>query len=48
MPLVNEGDAVFHIAYFANDNSVVEQQLETFIDGINDLEDELKTAELNN
>jgi hypothetical protein len=48
MPLVNEGDAVFHLAYFANDNSLVEQQLEHFIDEINDLDDELKTAELNN
>ena len=48
MPLVNEGDAVFHIAYFAHANSLVEQQLETFIDEINDLDEELKTAELNN
>ena len=48
MPLVNEGDAVFHLAYFANDNSLVEQQLENFIDEINDLDEELKTAELNN
>ena len=48
MPLVNEGDAVFHLAYFASDNGLVEQQLESFIDEINDLDDELKTAELNN
>lgn len=48
MPLVNEGDAVFHLAYFAHANSLVEQQLETFIDEISDIEDELKTAELNN
>ncbi|MEC8224722.1 MAG: succinylglutamate desuccinylase/aspartoacylase family protein, partial [Pseudomonadota bacterium] len=48
MPLVNEGDAVFHLAYFAHANSLVEQQLENFIDEISDIEDELKTAELNN
>ncbi|MEI5640582.1 MULTISPECIES: succinylglutamate desuccinylase/aspartoacylase family protein [unclassified Pseudoalteromonas] len=34
LPLVNEGDAVFHLAYFAHANSIVEQQLETFIDDI--------------
>ncbi|MFY8273485.1 succinylglutamate desuccinylase/aspartoacylase family protein [Pseudoalteromonas sp. SSDWG2] len=48
LPLVNEGDAVFHLAYFAHANSLVEQQLEHFIDEISDLDDELKTAELNN
>ena len=48
MPLVNEGDAVFHLAYFAHANSLVEQQLENFIDEISDIEDELKTADLNN
>ncbi|MGO2011539.1 MAG: succinylglutamate desuccinylase/aspartoacylase family protein [Pseudoalteromonas sp.] len=48
LPLVNEGDAVFHLAYFAHANSLVEQQLGTFIGEISDIEDELKTAELNN
>ncbi|WP_428994954.1 succinylglutamate desuccinylase/aspartoacylase family protein [Pseudoalteromonas ruthenica] len=48
MPLVNEGDAIFHLAYFAHANSLVEQQLETFIDEISDMDDELKTPELNN
>nr|WP_247664721.1 succinylglutamate desuccinylase/aspartoacylase family protein [Pseudoalteromonas sp. MMG010] len=48
MPLVNEGDAVFHLAYFDQANSIVEQQLEDFIDEINDLDEELKSGTLNN
>lgn len=44
LPLVNEGDAVFHLAYFAHANSLVEQQLEEFIDEVSDF-DELKSAE---
>ncbi len=49
LPLVNEGDALFHLAYFAKANQIVEAQLETFIDEIADYDDEqIKTAELNN
>ncbi len=44
LPLVNEGDAVFHLAYFAHANSLVEQQLEDFIDEVSDF-DELKSAD---
>ncbi len=47
LPLVNEGDAVFHLAYFAHANSIVVQQLESFIDEISELDDELKSADLN-
>ena len=43
-----EEDDNDHLAYFAHANSLVEQQLENFIDEISDIEDELKTADLNN
>jgi predicted deacylase len=34
LPLVNEGDAVFHIAHFANDQSMAEQVVEEFIEDL--------------
>ncbi|MCF2910724.1 succinylglutamate desuccinylase/aspartoacylase family protein [Pseudoalteromonas sp. DL2-H2.2] len=47
LPLVNEGDAVFHIAYFAHANTIVEQQLGEFIDEL-DLDEQPVDTELNN
>ncbi|MFO6424414.1 succinylglutamate desuccinylase/aspartoacylase family protein [Motilimonas sp. KMU-193] len=40
LPLVNEGDAVFHIAFFSEPDKHVEQQVETFIGEMLDIEDE--------
>ena len=34
LPLVNEGDAVFHLAYFTEDDEMVGQTVETYIDEI--------------
>ncbi|MGB7994914.1 MAG: succinylglutamate desuccinylase/aspartoacylase family protein [Photobacterium halotolerans] len=37
LPLVNEGDAVFHLAYFSKGaSSEVEQQIESFLDEVSD------------
>ncbi|MBN3572538.1 succinylglutamate desuccinylase/aspartoacylase family protein [Vibrio neptunius] len=36
LPLVNEGDAVFHLAYFVEDAQQVEQVVEEFIEEVND------------
>ena len=38
LPLVNEGDAVFNIAYFSQDDEIVEQLVEEFIEDISDME----------
>ncbi|WPC74728.1 succinylglutamate desuccinylase/aspartoacylase family protein [Vibrio porteresiae] len=38
LPLVNEGDAVFNIAYFSQDDEIVEQIVEEFIEDISDME----------
>ena len=32
LPLVNEGDAVFHLAYFTEDNDSVGDKVEDYID----------------
>lgn len=44
LPLVNEGDAAFHIAYFEEHDTIVEKQVETFIDTVKESEfvDDLK------
>jgi hypothetical protein len=34
LPLVNEGDAIFHLAYFTEDDEMVGQTVETYIDEI--------------
>ncbi len=36
LPLVNEGDAIFHIAYFQTSDSKAEQKIETYFDEIVD------------
>ena len=36
LPLVNEGDAVFHLAYFVEDDQQVEQVVEEFIEEVID------------
>lgn len=43
LPLVNEGDAIFHIAFFEEPDSVVEEQVEMYLDNtIDELDDDLK------
>lgn len=37
LPLVNEGDAVFHLAYFNQDDDLVEQVVEHYIEEIEEL-----------
>lgn len=34
LPLVNEGDAVFHLAYFTEDNDSVSEKVDTYIDQV--------------
>ncbi|ATF10041.1 succinylglutamate desuccinylase/aspartoacylase family protein [Candidatus Enterovibrio altilux] len=36
LPLVNEGDAIFHIAYFEEPDCMVEQQVENYLDEVVD------------
>ncbi|WP_028023964.1 succinylglutamate desuccinylase/aspartoacylase family protein [Enterovibrio calviensis] len=36
LPLVNEGDAIFHIAYFEEPDRLVEQQVEHYLDEVTD------------
>jgi len=45
LPLVNEGDAVFHIAYFKQDDDDVEQSVESYIEEVADID---WLTELNN
>ncbi|MCG3846660.1 succinylglutamate desuccinylase/aspartoacylase family protein [Photobacterium damselae] len=43
LPLVNEGDAIFHIAFFDEPDSLVEEQVESYLDdAIEILDDDLK------
>lgn len=44
LPLVNEGDAVFHLAYFQQDDNEVEQAVESYIDEVVDLDAEPLTT----
>ncbi len=48
LPLVNEGDAVFHIAHFSENEGHLDTVVEAFIDEINDAElDPITTGYLN-
>ncbi len=38
LPLVNEGDAVFHLAYFTQDDEMVEQVVGDFIEEVSDVD----------
>ena len=43
LPLVNEGDAIFHIAFFDEPDTLVEEQVETYLDDtMEELDDDLK------
>ncbi|SON48354.1 succinylglutamate desuccinylase/aspartoacylase family protein [Vibrio tapetis] len=44
LPLVNEGDAVFHLAYFGNKTDAAVQTLDQYIEEVNDLESDLITT----
>lgn len=44
LPLVNEGDAVFHLAYFSGDDDEVEQVVEDFIEDFVDADVEFLTT----
>lgn len=44
LPLVNEGDAVFHLAFFSQDTELVEQTVESYIDEISDVESDIITT----
>lgn len=39
LPLVNEGDAIYHIAYFEVPDQHVEQQVEEYLDAVTDVPD---------
>lgn len=48
LPLVNEGDAIFHLAYFEQDDQEVEQVVEEFIEEVSDADLEpLTTGQIN-
>jgi len=38
LPLVNEGDAVFHLAYFSQNDDMVEQLVGDFIEEVSDID----------
>ncbi|PSW46373.1 succinylglutamate desuccinylase/aspartoacylase family protein [Photobacterium leiognathi] len=43
LPLVNEGDAIFHIAFFEEPDGLVEEQVENYLgEAIEELDDDLK------
>ncbi|STO98621.1 succinylglutamate desuccinylase/aspartoacylase family protein [Grimontia hollisae] len=43
LPLVNEGDAIYHIAFFEEPDKLVEQQVETYLDEVvDDANNEIK------
>ncbi|MEH0687613.1 succinylglutamate desuccinylase/aspartoacylase family protein [Vibrio cholerae] len=44
LPLVNEGDAIFHLAYFDEDEDEVEQVVEEFIEDVFDTDSEMLTT----
>ncbi len=44
LPLVNEGDAVFHLAYFGNNTDAAVQTLDQYIEEVNDLDNDLITT----
>ncbi len=44
LPLVNEGDAIFHIAYFRQDDDSVEQVVESYIEELVDADTDTITT----
>ncbi|EKO3848198.1 succinylglutamate desuccinylase/aspartoacylase family protein [Vibrio harveyi] len=47
LPLVNEGDAIFHIAYFKQDDDVVEQTVESYIEELTEVDvDQVTTGQI--
>ena len=44
LPLVNEGDAVFHLAYFKQDDEEIEQAVENYLEEVIDLDYEPLTT----
>ena len=45
LPLVNEGDAIYHLAYFEESDSLVEEKVETYLDDVlDDMDNEIKTG----
>ncbi len=44
LPLVNEGDAIFHLAYFVEDDNEVEQMVGEYIEEISDIDLDLLTT----
>jgi len=40
LPVVNEGDAVFHIAFFSQSDELIEQHLEGYLDQVRDDQDD--------
>ena len=47
LPLVNEGDAIFHIAYFKQDDDVVEQTVENYIEELTEFDvDQVTTGQI--
>jgi len=44
LPLVNEGDAVFHLAYFGENTDIAEQAVDLYIGEVNDLDGDFITT----
>ncbi|MGU3840690.1 succinylglutamate desuccinylase/aspartoacylase family protein, partial [Vibrio diabolicus] len=44
LPLVNEGDAIFHLAYFNQGDDSVEQAVESYIEGLTEFDVEPLTT----
>ncbi|HCG8737951.1 TPA: succinylglutamate desuccinylase/aspartoacylase family protein [Vibrio parahaemolyticus] len=44
LPLVNEGDAIFHLAYFSQSDDEVEQAVESYIEGLTEFDVEQVTT----
>ena len=45
LPLVNEGDAIYHLAYFEESDSFVEEKVESYLDAVlDDMDNEIKSG----
>ncbi|WEM44633.1 succinylglutamate desuccinylase/aspartoacylase family protein (plasmid) [Photobacterium sp. DA100] len=45
LPLVNEGDAIYHLAYFEEPDSFVEEKVESYLDDVlDDMDNEIKSG----
>ncbi|MDF5048994.1 deacylase, partial [Vibrio parahaemolyticus] len=44
LPLVNEGDAIFHLAYFNQGDNALEQAVESYIEGLTEFDAEPLTT----